>query len=282
MKALRTALQEGVFRACELDVKALKPGNVSIESPGHGMSAADFLLSAAAIAKPITTSGIGVGERIYRAIEATQFVVTCNTNLGIVLLLAPLIQAAESGANLNSLENQTHKVLDDLTVADADWAYRAIRLAKPGGMGQGMSHDIAESPTITLFEAMQVAAPRDQIACLYSTGFHSLFNRNLPVWRDALVRWGEREWAATAVFLESLAREPDSLISRKFGIDESKRISQAAIALWRSFSSTQSPNALRPALMVWDAELKAKGFNPGSTADITVATAFLAGLQDIR
>ena len=39
-----------------------------------------------------------VGERIYRAVAATRAAVGTNTNLGIVLLAAPLAHAARAGA----------------------------------------------------------------------------------------------------------------------------------------------------------------------------------------
>lgn len=277
----RAALQAAVRHACKLDVNAVKPGNVSIDAPGHGMSAAEFLASAEAIAEPITAPGLTVGERIYCAIEATQQAVNCNTNLGIVLLLAPLIQTAESIADGTSLERELDTVLSCLTVTDADWAYRAIRLAKPGGMGATDQHDIADSPTVTLYHAMQEAADRDQIARLYSTGYRALFQRALPVWRQALERWGSKEWAATAVFLNTLASEPDSLITRKFGSAESGQVSLTAKSLWRSLEAQRDPIALQSELMVWDVELKSKGLNPGTTADMTVATIFLADLQDL-
>ena len=277
----RAALQAAVRHACKLDVNAVKPGNVSIDAPGHGMSAAEFLASAEAIAEPITAPGLTVGERIYCAIEATQQAVNCNTNLGIVLLLAPLIQTAESIADGTSLERELDTVLRCLTVTDADWAYRAIRLAKPGGMGATDQHDIADSPTVTLYHAMQEAADRDQIARLYSTGYRALFQRALPVWRQALERWGSKEWAATAVFLNTLASEPDSLITRKFGSAESGQVSLTAKSLWRSLEAQRDPIALQSELMVWDVELKSKGLNPGTTADMTVATIFLADLQDL-
>ena len=277
----RVRLQAALYHACALDVKAIKPGNVSVEAPGHGMNAVDFLASAEAIAVPITAPGLAVGERIYRAIEATRQTVNCNTNLGIVLLLAPLIQAAESMADGASLERELDALLSGLTVTDADWAYRAIRLAKPGGMGAAAAHDIANAPAVTLYQAMQDAAHRDQIARLYSTGYSALFQRCLPVWRRAMERWRSEEWAATAVFLKILSNEPDSLIARKFGNVASEQVSAAARPLWQRLEAQHDPSALRTQLMTWDAALKAQGLNPGTTADITVATIFLAHLQDL-
>ncbi len=52
MKFDPSALQAAVRRACELDVNALKPGNVSMDSPGYGMTAADFFASAEPLPSP--------------------------------------------------------------------------------------------------------------------------------------------------------------------------------------------------------------------------------------
>jgi triphosphoribosyl-dephospho-CoA synthase len=275
----RSKLQAAVRHACELDVKALKPGNVSIDSPGYGMTGADFVASAAAIAEPITAPGLAVGERIFRAIEATQRAVNCNTNLGIVMLLAPIIQALEYAAN-GSLERNLIDVLTNLSLADAAWTYRAIQLAKPGGMGTSARHDIAEPPTVTLLQAMQEAAERDQIARLYTTGYARLLQYGVPVWREFLQRWDSEEWATTAIFLTYLAEENDSLIARKFGTETSRRVSDVAKIYSREMNQVSDPNQVRAALSEWDTALKREGLNPGTTADLTVATVFLAALQD--
>jgi triphosphoribosyl-dephospho-CoA synthase len=77
-----------IWDACVIDVRAFKPGNVSLASPGHGMHADDFIASADVMAAAIAAPAAGVGERILRAIEVTRAVVPVNTNLGIVLLCA--------------------------------------------------------------------------------------------------------------------------------------------------------------------------------------------------
>jgi triphosphoribosyl-dephospho-CoA synthase len=281
VKLDRIELQAAVRHACELDVKALKPGNVSFESPGHGMTVSDFVASAEAIAEPITTPGLAVGERIFRAIEATQRAVNCNTNLGIVMLLAPIIQAVEYAArNHESLEHNLADVLENLSLADATWTYRAIQLAKPGGMGTSAKHDVAAAPSVTLLQAMQVAAERDQIARLYTTGYARLLQHGVPVWRKFLQRRHSEEWATTAIFLTYLAEENDSLITRKFGAKTSRRVSDTAKRRSREMNEVSDPSQVRIALTEWDRELKREGLNPGTTADLTVATIFLAAVQD--
>ena len=121
--------------ACDLDVLARKPGNVSVASPGHRMYADQFRASARAAAMPLCTPSASVGERIEAAVRATRGVVRCNTNLGIVLLCAPLVAAQERRAPGQALRDAVGAVLASLTVADARAAYRAIVLAGPAGLG---------------------------------------------------------------------------------------------------------------------------------------------------
>ncbi|HET7593988.1 MAG TPA: triphosphoribosyl-dephospho-CoA synthase, partial [Stellaceae bacterium] len=92
------ALQRAYIEACRLELRALKPGNVHVLSEGHGMTVAQFEASALASAPPLAAPGKPVGERIRDAIAATHAAVGCNTNLGIVLLAAPLWAAAERPA----------------------------------------------------------------------------------------------------------------------------------------------------------------------------------------
>lgn len=89
-------IAEGFRDACRQELAALKPGNVHVHSPGHGLEVRDFELSADAAAPHIAARGARVGARIRAAVEATWGAVATNTNLGIVLLCAPLAAAAET------------------------------------------------------------------------------------------------------------------------------------------------------------------------------------------
>ncbi len=81
--------------ACRAELQALKPGNVHVHAPGHGMTVEDFERSAEAAAPWVAAPGLGVGERVLRAVESTRAACGQNTNLGILLLAAPLAAAAE-------------------------------------------------------------------------------------------------------------------------------------------------------------------------------------------
>ena len=161
------------LRACELDVAVRKPGNVSRASPGHGMRAELFIASAQATAEALFEPGARVGKRIEAAVEASWAAAGCNTNLGIVLLCAPIALAVErrpDAATPHALREAIGSVLTDLDLADAKATYRAIARAQPGGLGAAPSQDVREPPSVDLRAAMALAAPRDSIARQYRDG----------------------------------------------------------------------------------------------------------------
>jgi triphosphoribosyl-dephospho-CoA synthase len=268
--------------ACELDVAARKPGNVSRASPGHGMDAGQFIASAVAASQPLCALGARVGERIEAAVRATQAVVGCNTNLGIVLLCAPLAAACEAwrpASGPPGLRAALADLLQRLDVEDARATYRAIRLARPAGLGTVAQHDVAETARIGLREAMTLAADRDRIACQYAQGFADLFDVGLPAFEagfgggtaDAPVRAMQRAW------LEYVAAYPDSHIVRKHGAAAAHFVMNEARP-WRVRARRGEALEHDPAFAQWDASLKARGLNPGTSADLGVGSAFLAAL----
>ena len=263
-------------RACELDVTVRKPGNVSVASPGHRMHAEQFSASARAAAAALFEAGAPVGERIQRAVAATQAAVGCNTNLGIVLLIAPLAAAAERDgalASVTALRGALIQVLAGLDRADAQAAYRAITLANPGGLGHAAQADVRSVPSIGLREAMVLAAPRDLIARQYANTFDDVFDARR---RDVasgfvLARAGAAD--VQRVFLGWLSRHPDSHIVRKHGAAVAHTVMSAA-QVWAAHPAPDNA----PAFAAWDESLKADGINPGTSADLTVATLWIAGV----
>ena len=89
---------DAYLSACRTELRALKPGNVHDYAAGHGMTVADFEKSATASAPCLAQPGLHVGARILAAVRLTRAATGCNTNLGILLLAAPLAAAAFNAA----------------------------------------------------------------------------------------------------------------------------------------------------------------------------------------
>ncbi|XSG82732.1 MAG: triphosphoribosyl-dephospho-CoA synthase [Methyloligella sp. ZOD6] len=265
------AVAKAYIEACLAELEALKPGNVHryADDPRHVVS--DFEKSAEASAPFVADSALSVGERIKRAAEATAEACGTNTNLGIILMAAPLAAAAQQPPK-KDLQYRVAKILAKLGKRDARDAYAGIRAANAGGLGEVPEHDVAEEPSVSFLEAMSAAQSRDRIAWNYTHDFADIFEIGLPTYADAMARWSAPSWALSAVFMRFLATEPDSLIARKHGMKEASDVRMEAAQLAEKLGAAETPAGMESALLAFDRSLKERGFNPGTTADLTVAT----------
>ena len=282
-------LAQAFVAACEAELQAPKPGNVHIFADGHGMAAQDFIDSARAAAPFIAAPGAGVGERILGAMQATWNAVGQNTNLGIVLLCAPLAMAGQNLAKENlpkpdgqvaGLRAETSRVLAALNVADADAAFRAISLAQPAGLGDAPEHDVAGPARTTLLEAMRAAQNRDRIGYQYAYGFVDIFEIGQPALTRARAGGADAPMATLLIYLDFLAAFPDSHIARKHGVDAAEAVRRETARRFAPLAGA-GRDALFAAALDWDAALKSRGLNPGTSADLTVATLYVDMLDAI-
>jgi triphosphoribosyl-dephospho-CoA synthase len=258
--------------ACILDVASFKPGNVSFSSNPFSAAAVDFLLSGAAIAPVLDRAPYRrVGDTILECVRETRRVTATNTNLGIVLLLAPLASVPNLGEG-----GDLARILLGLDVTDARAAYQAIRLAQPGGLGTVAAQDVAAEPTVTLRAAMALAADRDLVARQYVTDFAQVFE-GAAMLRDEY-GYARRDLgpAVTRTFLRLLAKYPDSLIGRKYGPGVAAEVSRRA----RRIVDVQAdPMVWQPEVARFDHWLRQPmdaPRNPGTTADLVTAALFVA------
>lgn len=263
--------------ACRLDVATRKPGNVSVASPGHDMVAQQFVDSAIASVPGLFAPGAGVGARVLAAVEATRAVAGCNTNLGILLLCAPLARALErcGAATLPAVRAALGEVLAALDLEDARAACAAIALAAPGGLGRVAEQDVTGEVTVNLRAAMALAAERDLIARQYANGFADVLaalERHFPE-RAGEAAAGDAQ--VQRLFLDLLARHADSHIVRRHG-EAAARAVQTQAQAWHSRLQANARAGEDAEFAAWDETLKARGLNPGTTADFTVAVLFLA------
>jgi triphosphoribosyl-dephospho-CoA synthase len=263
--------------ACRAELVALKPGNVHAYAGGHGMETQHFEASAAAAAPWISAANAKVGERVLRAVEASFAAAGCNTNLGILLLTAPIAAAAQAETG-GDLRTRVRQVLSALDASDAANVYEAIRRADPGGLGTAPEQDVAAPPTLGLREAMALAADRDRIARAYVTDMEEIFAFGVTMLEEISLRTEDFDLAVTTLHMAYLARAPDSHIARKFGDDVAETVRREATrhrALWDPVATQQTLEGL----YAFDQDLKGRSLNPGTTADFVVATLFAAGVS---
>jgi triphosphoribosyl-dephospho-CoA synthase len=268
-------------QACEVELQAFKPGNISVYADGHDMTVADFRISAEVSAAPLCNSDYSLGEKIFYAVKATREAVACNTNLGIILLCAPLIHAVGYTRPDLTLRQALSQVLNTTTLEDAEWVFKAITLASPGGLGSSDDQDVSEKPTVNLAEAMRLASARDRIALQYITGYQDIFDFAVLIYYNAMSKWGYQDWAAVSVYAGLLSQFPDSHIERKYGNQYSEMLAGKMSQLSDELSKAESPEHTLPLLHSMDQELKSRGVNPGTMADMTVATVLTVLLEDV-
>lgn len=262
--------------ACLLEVSAPKPGNVS---PGRHFADTrfeDFLASALVIGPPLACTTSPMGACIRAAVAATAAWTRRNTNLGMILLLAPLARAAAQGGDMRAA---TRDVLAETTVEDASEVYAAIRLAAPGGLGRADDQDISTEPTRTLMQVMTLAAERDAIAREYATGFAATFDIGAPALRAARrdgLAWDD---ATVETYLTLLASAHDTHIMRRARREAAATATILAAEAMAAGGVRSSAGRERIAQM--DAALRRpdNALNPGSTADLTAAALFVVLAQ---
>ena len=272
-------LQECIHRACLLEATSRKPGNVHPGESFEHLAYEDFVASAEAIAPVLARAAdVGVGRSILDAVKATLTVCQHNTNLGIILLLAPLT-AVPLGT---SLAEGISAVLSELTQEDAEHVFEAIRLAQPRGLGNADAEDVSTStPTGTLTEVMTLASDRDSVARQYVSDFETVLKFGV----SSLIASGrfEEDWeqAIVHLHLSLLARDGDTDIARKCNSIDAHEVVRRARSVLRAGWPMAMEGRMR--IREFDRWLRAKGSlrNPGTTADLVTAGVF-AVLRDQR
>ena len=262
--------------ACLLEASAEKPGNVNRRHDFNDTRFEDFMISAVALGAAFrSTAGDPVGTIILEAVRATRRLVGVNTNLGIVIALAPLAKAAGL-EGFDKLRPAVRSVLKNLTVQDAKSTYQAIRLASPAGMGSVEQNDVRdEAVNITLRQAMEQARAWDALAGEYADDFRITFDLGLPALQEALIECPGVSEAVVQTFLSILAQTPDTLIARKKGRPVAEEVSARAGEILK-LGGVLDPRGIEE-MEKFDLMLRDEKhtLNPGTTADLVAAVLFV-------
>jgi triphosphoribosyl-dephospho-CoA synthase len=246
----------------------------------------DFLASGISLV-PIfdEASQLGVGQLAQQAVEATRARVPINTNLGTVLLLAPLAKALIAARLLSTNHGQQRpsvvqlqqcvtQQLSQLSPADAAGIYAAIRSANPGGLGRAPEHDVRDAPPNDLLAAMKLVADVDAVARQYCQNFHDICDRLAKWLRSSLNHGNSMPDAICELQMRWLTAELDGLIVRKAGKElalEARQLAEWALDEWLETKQ----RAVR--WQALDTFLRTDGHrrNPGTTADLIAAAIFV-------
>jgi triphosphoribosyl-dephospho-CoA synthase len=272
--------------ACAMEVLCPKPGNVGPGRPFKYMNEMSFIASAIGLAEAFADASAPVGRLVERAAGAAKKLTGRNTNLGIILLLAPLARAAynrdrEGGATDIDLRESVSRVLSALDGDDSAAIYAAIRSAAPEGLGASDRYDV-NGESSHIMEAMRFASAWDSIAGEYASGYRITFGLTAPR-LDELWRGGHTLRTSIAqTFLSLLGEVPDTLIARKRGrgaSEEASLMAGRALGLggYLSEEGRAAVSELRSLLEDPDNLM-----NPGTTADLMAAGIFVFLLNELE
>lgn len=252
-------------------------------------------------------SSIRIGRLIEKAVKLQMQIHSAgNTHLGVIMLFIPITSSLPlwiaHGKDVSFIGEWTLKVLKSTTPMDAVALMRGIRLARPSGLGRpprGLPDALRRQKIdMSLYEVLGASSRWDGVAEELISGLRTSLRIGLPSLMRTFEETKDLNVAIVHCFLSILSHKPDTLIARnvglakapnasidkavKLGMDEAKRISRKAKeALEVGGLATNEGRKLIEDL---DEELEAKGpaYNPGTTADLTATSIFLALLREIK
>jgi triphosphoribosyl-dephospho-CoA synthase len=250
--------------AMMLEVTAYpKPGNID-RCHDYPDTRLEHFLASTILVRPVferAVAGEGsVGTLIKEAVRATNVHSGGNTHFGAFLLLIPLLM----GETINGAQ----KVIEKTTVDDAVAFYEAFSLTRVH-MRDHFELDVNDPHTLavlrernlTLLDVLRLSAPRDMVAREWTNGF-SLTHTGAHL----LKSHGCGRKSIVASFLDFLATEKDTFVIKKHGEEVAQEVLQHAREVQAGLQS----------IAAFDETLIARGINPGSLADILIASIYLA------
>lgn len=285
MMNVDTETKEGVRRivyaaqlAAVFEVCTEKPGNVT---PTHDFSDTtyeDFLIGSIAIGSAVEeaalrgyqagggelpVSEIGVGGLILRGVyDLKKAHSGGNTHLGTLMLIIPIASAAGMcihDGNFKRLQGNIKKIIEESTIKDSKEFYKAVETAGVGGLGELIKKEVS------FHELMKFSAERDGIAGELINGMKTVFEVGVPEFEKQFNKTENIRKAVLHTYLLLLSMLPDTYITKKFGVKNAKSVSSKAKEVLEG----------RTAIEEFEGELRTRGLNPGTTADLIAAVLLL-------
>ncbi|RLF12014.1 MAG: ATP--dephospho-CoA triphosphoribosyl transferase CitG [Thermoprotei archaeon] len=297
-----------------------KPGNIHRFRDRWGKRFEHFIAGAVALGPPVReafTRGlkawsrgqlslIGLGRLVRIAVEHQLKAHSGgNTHLGVIMLFIPIAASAPAWINSPSpsiIERALVEVLRATTPKDSVELLKAVRKLKPSGLGKppkGLPDASKSCRTdLSMYELLKASSKWDGVARELVEGLPVTLSVGLPSLLKTYEETGDVNTAVVQCFLEILSRAPDTLIARNVGlalkpnstIDEAVQAGMAE-ASWVSEKAREAlalggmlTSKGRRFIEKLDLELESRGpsYNPGTTADITASSIFVALLMGRR
>ncbi|WP_248896629.1 triphosphoribosyl-dephospho-CoA synthase [Haloplanus halobius] len=256
-----------------------KPGNVD-RTRDHDDLRFEHFLAGAVGSRPglaAAESDVAIGDAFDRAVDGMSHQEGGNTQFGCLLLLVPLVRTAARGDL--SPEGVT-SVVESTTVDDAAGFYRAfehVDVAVDDPPAEADALDVRRGADaipalreqgVTLADVMHLSADRDGNAREWTTGFERTFAAAERIAADE----GPITDRLARIFLDLLAERPDTLVAVDHGMERAREVSRQAEAVRGDLAAAEDLAE----------KFHEAGINPGTTADLTAAAAFIALERGVR
>ncbi|MDB4532841.1 triphosphoribosyl-dephospho-CoA synthase [bacterium] len=285
-RQLCTTPSEAIRWACILEATAPKVGNVFPGQSFEDLSYIDFIAAAEITSNCFIHSELRISQRMLDSVTQVQAQQGTNVNLGIVLLLGPIVAADEAMHEVKTTSETSSEAsseipefsawlspisrsLSRLDEVDGANIYTAIQKATAGALGTSEQLDVNQAhESIDIREAMSVAKDRDQIAQQYNVEFRDLILNITPILFNSIQSAKDILTGICHAQIHLLTRAPDTLIARKNGMQVACEVQTRAKSV--------NPNNVAH-LDSFDHYLRSKGhkLNPGTTADLLAASLYL-------
>jgi triphosphoribosyl-dephospho-CoA synthase len=240
-----------------------KPGNVDRCHDFPDTRLEHFLASTifARTALEEAEKGVGrIGEIIKHAVRDTNCHEGGNTHFGAFILLIPLIFGNGIPGALSAIEKTD---VSDAVAFYKAFAMTSVKMNATDDLDVNDPHTLTviREREMTLLDVMQHSAANDMVAREWVAGF-PLTRRGA----DLLKQFGPGRQAIVYTFLTLLASEPDTFIIKKHGL---------AVAHETLLTAREVLDG-KHSLEVFDADCIERDINPGSIADIVIASIYIA------
>jgi triphosphoribosyl-dephospho-CoA synthase len=240
-----------------------KPGNVDRCHDYPETHLEHFLASTIFARQALEEAAEGkgrIGEIIRHAVRDTNCHEGGNTHFGAFILLVPLLYGKDIPGAIAAVSRTD---TSDAVAFYKAFAMTAVKVKASDELDVNDPHALTliRDREMTLLDIMQHSAANDMVAREWVTGF-SLVRRGA----DLLKQLGPGRQSIVDAFVTLLATEPDTFIIKKHGLDVARETMLRARDVLDGKQSIQQ----------FDEDCIQRDINPGSIADIIIASIFIA------
>jgi triphosphoribosyl-dephospho-CoA synthase len=265
-----------------LEVSATpKPGNVDRTHDFQDVTYEHFLASAVGIFpvfKKAASARYQIGDLILDGVNASsQWQKAGNCHFGAILLLIPLCVAAGNSSRISQLRKNVVGIVKNTTSADAVQFYKSfhcvdVRVQEHHFLDvkDPKSLETILNEDLTLYRIMQISSPNDTLAREWVEGFPRTFHGS-QLMKQYVESGRSVNDSIVRLFLKLLGEFPDTLIAKKWGMEAAREVSTKARDVMRNGD-----------VQDFDRDLVQRKINPGTTADLVIASLFVTLLGGFR